>query len=321
MWGFILVIIKNKKIAITGPLGHIGSKFIHSLKKGEFDRVILLDNLSTQRYGSLFNLPEDVPFSFIEGDIRDYALEKLFEGIDVVLHLAAVTDATSSFENAELVNQVNFEGTKRVAEACAKCGCKMVFISTTSVYGAQQAVIDENCSSQDLKPQSPYAESKLRAENLLDQMEKEKGLKYVICRFGTIFGTSPGMRFHTAINKFIWQACLGIPVTVWKLALKQKRPYLDLNDAVSALRFIIDKEIFTNNIYNVVTLNTTVADIIDKIKLYVRDLKIELVDSKIMNQLSYEVSCDKFKKLGFNFTGDLEKGIRETVALLKDRKK
>ena len=48
----------NKKILITGALGHIGSKLIHSIQAGEFEEIIMLDNLSTQRYSSLFNLPK-----------------------------------------------------------------------------------------------------------------------------------------------------------------------------------------------------------------------------------------------------------------------
>ena len=57
------------KILITGALGHIGSKLIHSLKPGEYAEVIMIDNLSTQRYASLFNLPEGVNFKFYEEDI------------------------------------------------------------------------------------------------------------------------------------------------------------------------------------------------------------------------------------------------------------
>jgi UDP-glucose 4-epimerase len=58
-----------KKILITGALGHIGSRFIHALRPGAYDEVVLLDDLSTQRYCSLFNLPRGIPFRFIEDDV------------------------------------------------------------------------------------------------------------------------------------------------------------------------------------------------------------------------------------------------------------
>src|SRR3972149_9285769 len=96
--------------------------------------------------------------------------------------------------NKEQVEQVNFEGTKRVALACMGSGSCLIFPSTTSVYGSQEEKVDEECPLIDLKPQSPYAESKLMAEQWLEAIGEREGLRYVICRLGTIFGTSPGMR-------------------------------------------------------------------------------------------------------------------------------
>jgi len=193
----------------------------------------------------------------------------------------------------------------------------MIFLSTTSVYGTQAEVVDEACTADELKPQSPYAESKLRAEQMLNVLGRDEGLRFIACRFGTIFGTSIGMRFHTAVNKFIWQACMGIPLTVWSSALDQKRPYLDLEDAVNALRFIIDRDLFDGGTYNVLTANATVREIVSAIQEFVPDVAVSLVDARIMNQLSYTVSCDKFTALGFHFSGNLRQRVSESVALLK----
>jgi len=299
---------------ITGALGHIGSKLIHAIKPGQFDEVRLIDNMMTQRYASLFNLPEGVNFRFIEEDICAADLDKYFEGIDMVVHLAAVTDAAASYEKKGLVDNINYHGTEKVAQACIKNGCKLIFPSTTSVYGTQEEIVDEECS--ELKPQSPYAESKLKAEQLLIKFGKESDLKYIICRLGTIFGVSVGMRFHTAVNKFVWQACLGQPITVWRTAMNQKRPYLDLNDAVAAFLYVIKKDLFVNEIYNIVTGNFTVSEIIEIISGEVSDISINHVESKIMNQLSYAVQSDKFKKEGFKFQGDVKQGIKATINIL-----
>jgi UDP-glucose 4-epimerase len=304
------------KILITGPLGHIGSRFIHSLKPGLFEEVCLIDNMATQRYSSLLNLPKGISFNFYEEDICTVNLDKYFQGIDVVIHLAAITDAASSFDKPEQVEMVNFQGTEKVAMACLKNGCKLIFPSTTSVYGTQDDVVDENCTDDELKPQSPYADSKLKAEKLLQQLGSKNGLKFTICRFGTVFGNSIGMRFHTAVNKFIWQACLGKPITVWRTALHQRRPYLDLTDAVRAILFIVERNLFDNSIYNIVTNNNTVGEIINIINESIPDINIEYVDSKIMNQLSYNVSNEKFRKTGFKFVGDLRKGIVDTIKVL-----
>jgi nucleoside-diphosphate-sugar epimerase len=308
------------RLVITGALGHIGSRLIHCFTPGWFDSVLLLDNLLTQRYASLFNLPRGVPIDFREADICTEDLGPLFEGADAVIHLAAITNAAASFENEQQVEAVNFQGTRRVAEACARAGARLLFLSTTSVYGVSEGVVAEDCPPEQLRPQSPYAESKLRSERLLAELSATRGLRYVACRFGTIYGVSIGMRFHTAINKFVWQACLGQPLTVWRTALDQKRPYLDLGDAVRAIQFLLDADRFDNQVYNVLTDNATVRQITDLIREQVPELRIQFVDSPIMNQLSYTVSCEKFRALGFAFRGNLAGGIRETVELLRAAK-
>jgi UDP-glucose 4-epimerase len=305
------------KILVTGALGHIGSRLIHSLTPGQFDEVRLLDNLSTQRYSSLFNLPEGVKFKFIEDDICSADLDKYFNDIDVVIHLAAITDAAASVDKKDLVENVNFIGTRKVAEACVRNKCKLFFPSTTSVYGTQEEIVDENCTIDELKPQSPYADSKLRAEQMLMEIGQDKRLRFVICRLGTIFGVSVGMRFHTAVNKFVWQACQGQSITVWSTAMNQKRPYLDLSDAIKAIMFVVNNDLFDNEIYNVVSINSTVKEIIDIINKFIADTKVEYVESEIMNQLTYTVLNDKFKKTGFVFNGELGKGVSDTISILK----
>lgn len=305
------------RLLVTGALGHIGSAFIRRLRPSRYAEVRLLDDFSNQRYPSLFGLPRRIRFSVFEEDICTSPLGDRVKDVDVVVHLAALTDAASSFERAERVHAVNVDGTRRVVEACLARGAKLVFPSTTSVYGTQKTRVDEHCPEDDLKPQSPYAASKLEAERLIEAAGRDEGLSYVICRFGTIFGSSIGMRFHTAVNKFVWLAVTGRPLTVWRTALHQQRPYLDLGDAVRALEFIIHRDVFGRRLYNVVTVNATVAKIVGIIRRYVPQVAIEHVDSPIMNQLSYRVSSARFRRLGFRFTGDLRRGIAETVRLFE----
>lgn len=307
-----------KKLIITGPLGHIGSKLIRSFYPGDFDEIILIDNLSTQRYASLFNLPKKINYHFIEDDICTCDLEKYFRDTNIVIHLAAITNAEATFGREKEVEKINYKGTIKVARACQKTRAKLIFISSTSVYGTQKELVDENCGTEDLKPQSPYAESKLKAENFLKKMARNSDFKFIIFRFGTIFGVSPGMRLHTVVNKFCWQAFANKPLTIWKTALHQKRPYLDLDDAIRAFHFAIKKNLFDNEIYNVLTLNTTINRIIKIIKKYDKKIQVEFVNSPIMNQLSYEVSNEKIKSLGFKFKGDIDQGIKDTLKLFKN---
>ena len=310
------------KIIVTGATGHIGSYLIRDLglqfKESE---IVMIDNMMTQRFTSLFKLPKVGNYSFIEGDVRLMDLNSVFNGVDIVIHLAAITDAAGSFDKATEVEENNYQSTLKVANACRETGASLIALSSTSVYGTQNDVVDEECSENELQPQSPYASTKLKEEELISNLSKDKGLKAIHCRFGTIFGASPGMRFHTAVNKFCWQANMGQPITVWNTAYDQKRPYLDLLDASRAIIHIIENDIFDGRIYNVLTQNSTVRQVIDIIREFVPSLEVEFVDTKIMNQLSYEVLCDRFKSKGFVFSGDLKRGIKETILLLKNANK
>lgn len=306
------------KIVVTGALGHIGSRLIRDLPElADNVEIIMIDNLSTQRYASLFNLNRAVKYFFHEGDITQLNIPQLIRGADAVIHLAAITDAANSFEKGDIVEKNNFGGTKLVAEACLHENVPLIFPSSTSVYGVQAGVVDENCAEADLKPQSPYAGSKLREEKLLKEMVKSHGLRASILRFGTIYGTSSGMRFHTAVNKFCWQAVTNQSISVWETAYEQKRPYLDLVDAIQTIKFVIENSLFNGEVYNVVTENKTVKDVLEVIQKFIPKIDIEFVNTRIMNQLSYDTSNEKLKKLDFKFTGNMEIGVRHTIELLK----
>ena len=237
--------------------------------------------------------------------------------MDTVIHLAAITDAAGSVDNAELLESNNFIGTEKVAIACLENACNLITLSSTSVYGTQNSLVSEDCDESELQPQSPYAITKLKEERLIDSLFKEHGLSAVSLRFGTIFGHSPGMRFHTAVNKFCWQAVMDLPITVWKTAYDQKRPYLDIRDASKAIGFFIKNNLFDGRIYNVLTHNATVREIVDCIKEFEPNLEISFVENQIMNQLSYEVSSERIQSQGFNFSGNLRSGIKSTIDLLK----
>lgn len=293
------------KIVVSGALGHIGSFIIRELSVRYPDiKVIMIDNLMTQRFSSLFNLPLSGQFQFIEADIIKFDLESILESEDIVIHLAAITDAAGSFGKAKELENNNYYATKKIALACVNANSKLISLSSTSVYGTQKSIVSEDCLEDELKPQSPYAETKLKEERLISSLNKESGLKSVTLRFGTIYGISKGMRFHTAVNKFCWQAAMSQPLTVWSTAYNQKRPYLDLKDASRAISHIIDNNIFDGLIYNVLTENLTVKQIVEAIKEFKPFLQVKFVENKIMNQLSYEVSCKRFKNTGFKFNGN-----------------
>jgi UDP-glucose 4-epimerase len=309
------------KLVVTGALGHIGSRFIRTLVPGAWSEVLLIDNLATQRHASLLNLPDGVPYRFAEADVLAADMERLVGGAHAVIHLAALTDPAASFADPEGVERVNETGTERVARACAAAGARLFFPSTTSVYTpsalrATDGSVDESCREEDLRPASPYAAGKLRSERRLHELGESEGLRFSVARLGTIFGTSPGMRFHTAVNRFAWRACAGLPVPVWRTALRQVRPYLDVEDAARAVNFLLARDLFGGETHNVVTVNATVEEVLAVLRALVPDLSVEYTESPAMNDLSFAVSADKLRRAGFEPAGSLERGARETVELL-----
>ena len=103
------------------------------------------------------------------------------------------------------------------------------------------------------------------------------------------------------------------------IALYQKRPYLGVNDAVNAIKFIINQNLFDNQIYNVVSSNHTVREIVELIKKIIPDLDINFINTEIMNQLSYEVDSNKIRACGFIARDDIDIGIKETINQLLNR--
>ena len=313
----MLKIKEKDNLTITGSLGHIGSYLIHNKDFIKcFKKIYLIDNLSAERFVSLFNLPKYGNFSFFNIDLPNQSLRKIIKKSDIVLHLAATTNAEASVNLKGQQKIKNFLSTVEVANLCREYNKKLIFISSTSVYGSSKGVVDESCRQSDINPQSPYAVSKLKEEYYFRELQNKHNYNnFVILRFGTIFGYSIGIRFHTAVNKFCFQAATKLPITVWKTAKNQKRPYLSLVDACRALIFITKNKMFNGEIYNILTNNYTVNDILNVIKKD-KKIKVKLVNSRIMNQLSFNVSNEKIKSNGFSFIGSLKKEISNTLKRL-----
>lgn len=301
------------RIVVTGALGHIGSAFIRnsSMQGPEFE-FILVDNLSTQRYASLFNL-SGARFTLVEGNVSDALTSKLLASASAVVHLAAIAEPELSFARPDEVHEHNLGNTRHVVAMCLRHGVPLVFPSSTSVYGGNDPAIRESVEIP--RPHTPYAQCKLAEETAIQNAFSE-GLTGAILRFGTVFGPSPGMRFHTAVNRFCWQAITGTPISVFRTALHQLRPYLAVQDASNALAHTVLGKRYEQSSVNISSCNTTVADIIREIQLTVPDLVVKEIDSPAMNEHSFGVSTSLALSLGYVFTGSISSGIADTLALL-----
>ncbi len=304
-------------IIITGCCGHIGSYIAHNIDKiKKVKRAYILDNLKSNRFSSLFNFKNSKKLKFFLLDLNDPKSLNNFKNIDIIIHCASMTNAEKSFDKKNEMYKNNLNCFNTVLNFCIKNDVKLLHFSSTSVYGKQAKVVDENCEKKYLKPQSPYAKIKLIEEELLKKNNKK--LKYNTFRFGTITGVSTGIRFHTAVNKFCFNASINMPIEVYKYAMNQYRPYLSLKDAFNVIKFSINNNFFKNDIFNILTANHTVGQLLKKIKKYKKKVKVKLVDSAIMNQLSYHVDNKKILSNRIKIVGNIENDIKSTMKILRN---
>lgn len=298
-------------VLITGGLGHIGSFVINRLAaNNKIKKIFIIDNISNNRLDVLLTLNKKKVY-FFYGDTTDQKIFKKIPKVKIVLHLASTTNAEKSFDIKKEIARNNLGSFNNVMDFCKNKNASLIHISSTSVYGSQKGEVNE--TQKKISPQSPYAKIKLQEEK---KLRTQKKIKFITLRFGTISGFSKGIRFHTAVNKFCFNSVMGIKIPVWGKALNLYRPYLSLNDAFKVINFIINKNFFPSDIYNVLSENKTVNDILAIIRKYKFKTKIKYTNSRILNQDSYEISKEKLESLGLKLNSKIKKDIKITLMKL-----
>lgn len=302
------------RIVILGALGHIGSALIRSPQLiATGDELVLVDDLTTQRYPSLFDLPPQGRYRFVQGDAGALVGSLVDDDVRAVIQLAGASDPGAIAADRSLAHAGNLRITRMAVEACGAAGVPLFLPSTTSVYADSGGDLGEDAPTAGLHP---YTECKLAEEACVTEAFGQ-GLRGTVARFGTIVGPSPGMRFHTAVNRFCWQAATGAPLTVWSSALHQQRPYLAVDDAVALIAQSVTRDAWLGTTVNAASFHATVADVLDAIARVTPLPTIDRVDSALMNELSFTVSTRRATDAGFAFTGTLDEGVARTLARLR----
>ena len=186
------------KYIVTGGAGFVGSHLVKLLVK-EGHQVTVIDNLHTGKKENLRSVIQQITFKKI--DIRNYeALEKNMKNIDGVFHQAALTVVQDSFKNPQEYNDVNVGGTENIFKLAQKNNFKVVYASSSSVYGHQEKVpIAENAIR---NPINPYGQTKLDDEYLVEKYSK-LGVKIIGLRYFNIFGEGQTLEYAGVITKFL----------------------------------------------------------------------------------------------------------------------
>jgi UDP-glucose 4-epimerase len=307
-------------ILVTGGAGYIGSRLLHTLASVEslhVRRVRVLDNMREEKFPSLMNLPEGVDYEFVLGDIRneDDVRTALGDDTDVVVHLAALCNATISFERRDATEEINHFGTSNVVGAARRAPSvkRFVYASTTSVYGPTSGIVDEQSPC---LPASPYAEFKLKGEQEVLGLSTDTGgrLRPTVLRFATVYGYSPGLRVHTVVNIFAFRAAVGAAMEVFGSG-NQLRPFVHVSDVSRAIAFCIEDDRASDQIFNLVGENASVNQIITLLRRHFPRMLVVHTDKEILNQISYEVDGGKLRRLGFSTEHTLEDGVEEYARL------
>lgn len=300
-------------VLVTGGVGYLGSRLLRELPDhpafaGETIRV--LDNFRQPRFHSLWDLPSYAEYEFAEVDVRDAdTVREAMDDVSTVFHLAAITNAPETFDIEDKTWDVNHRGTLNVYEAARDAGAdEFINVSTCSVYGTTEREITEEF---ECDPESPYGEAKLAAErDVLDRYEDDASLGVTALRLGTVYGWTTGMRYDTVVDKFALLAATGQPLTVYRGAEDQRRPYLHVQDAVRSILFA-GSELGDGEAYNVVGQNGRLQDVVDAIVRHFPDVEVGYTEAEQLNQLSYVVSDEKIVDRGFETCYTLDQGVAE----------
>ena len=288
------------KILVVGGAGYVGGGIVDNLSK--YYEVTVYDSL-------IYETSYRKKVNFILGDIRDTKkLNNILKDFDVVVWLAALVGDGACAINPDLTNEINSESVKNLVENFDK---RIIFLSTCSVYGAQDGVLTESSPT---NPLSEYASSKLKAEEYL------KDSNSLIFRLGTLFGISDEfsrVRLDLVVNILTAKALIDKKISVF--GGEQWRPLLHVNDVSNAISHCLKTDV--SGIYNLHHKNYRIIDIAREIENKVKDVEVEVTPMSFEDARNYQVSSQKlFDETGFDASIELINGVNEIYDLIFDNR-
>ncbi len=305
----------TKTVLVTGGAGFIGSHTVDRLVNKGYS-VKILDDLST---GSLENISTHLSSGcaqFIRGDIRDYpVVRESLHGVDVVIHLAALTSVPFSVMHPQLTFDINVGGTLNLLRASVDEKIdKFIFASSCSVCGDPKLLpLDEKAHP---NPISPYAESKLLGARYCLGLNDRNMLPSVVLRFFNVYGPRQKMNDYSGvITRFIDNIKRNEPLTIYGDG-NQTRDFVNVADVVNAVIAAIEKQEIHGEVINVGSGNPTSINDLAKtvLELAGSKLGIHYVPSRPGDIYESYADVSKAKKLlGYIPRVSLQDGLRSLV--------
>lgn len=290
-----------KNILIVGGAGYVGGAITDLIQQANYN-VKVYDILL---YEDSFRKPVD----FVYGDVRDTdKLKQQLNWADAVVWLAAIVGDGACQINPELTKEINQDSVGWLAD---NYDGRIIFMSTCSVYGAQDKELDENSPT---NPLSLYAQTKLEAEKYL------KHKNAIIFRLGTLFGVGDlysRIRLDLVVNILTVRAYLEGKISVF--GGDQFRPLLHVKDVARAV--LMNLETDHKGIYNLARQNVRIKDLAYQVRMHFPDLIIETNDMPFQDTRNYRVSSKKaFETFGFKSIHTIDEGIEELKYLVETKR-
>ena len=284
-------------VLVVGGAGYVGGSLVDMLLRTEHS-VRVYDAL-------LYEESYRKPVEFVYGDIRDAGrLLPHLEWADAVVWLAALVGDGACALNPEVTVEINQESVKWLAEAFEG---RIVFLSTCSVYGAQDATLDETSPT---GPLSAYAVTKLAAEKHLE------GKDAIVFRLGTLFGVGDHysrIRLDLVVNTLTVRAQREGHISIF--GGDQFRPLLHVSDAAQAVLGSLESS--HTGVFNLHRQNVRIIDLAYQVRNHFPDMAIERTDVEFQDSRNYRVSSAKAEQeLGFRAERSIDQGIAEVKELL-----
>jgi len=301
------------KYIVTGGAGFIGSNIVKKLvSRG--DHVTVIDNLNTGKEKNLVSVKDKIIFlkdSILNLDL----LEKQTQDIDGVFHQAALASVQDSFSNPEEYQNVNVNGTENILKLAKKNNFKVVYASSSSVYGNPEKIPIKESDSKN--PINPYAETKLDKEKLAKKYS-EMGVKVIGLRYFNVFGKGQSKEYAGVLKLFLEKSRDKLPPKINGDG-SQFRDFVYVKDVADANIMSMDSNV-NHEFFNVGT-NTCIT-ILDLAKTIIKSsgLNIEpIFGPALKGDVQKTIAnIDLIKeKIGWKPTVFLEKWIDDIISMKK----
>jgi len=239
------------KYVVTGGAGFIGSHITEKLvERG--DTTTVIDNMNTGKEENLESVRDKI--NFVKGNILDIdLLENITKDVDGVFHQAALASVQDSFDHPDEYHNVNVNGTENILKLSKKYGFKVVYASSSSVYGDPIRIPIKE--SDEKNPINPYAETKLKKEELAIEYSK-MGVRVIGLRYFNVFGKGQSKEYAGVLKLFLERIRDKLPPKINGDGT-QFRDFVHVGDVVNANIMSMDSDI-THEFFNVGT-NTAIT--------------------------------------------------------------